>query len=145
MNDTVLAFLAVVSAVTVICILIDYKRYIIKSLADQEDRLNYYDKMFRRTDESLRCLTAEIDYHLHDGVHDCICDAAREWRDGDIYNSYFSSRGVSIPGMTEKKTMLPPGIYCRYCHMRLPPTDLTCSHCGAQVIDISATRIWSGK
>jgi hypothetical protein len=142
MNDTVLAFLAVVSAVTVICILIDYKRYIIKSLADQEDRLNYYDGTFRRIDESLRCLVTEIDYHLHDGVRDCICDAAREWRDGDISDAYMSRSRLAktVNGGTSLS-----GIICPYCHMRTAGGDLTCSHCGAQIVDTAAVKIWGGR
>jgi hypothetical protein len=142
MNDTVMAFLAVVFVVTVILLLIDYKRSTIKRLADQERRLNYHDGMFSRVDESLRCLTAEIDYHLHDGVSDTMCDAAREWRDGDISDAYVSRSRLTktLIGGTSLS-----GFPCRYCKMPINGGDLTCGHCGAMVVDRDVVRLWGGK
>jgi hypothetical protein len=114
-------------------------------LAKQKSDIAYLNNSIGWIRDEMRCLMTEIDYHLHDGAHNVLCDAARDWRDDDISRAYFSSNGRERLGMAEKTTAPPPGMYCRYCHMRLSPTDLTCSHCGAQVLDADAIRLWSGK
>jgi hypothetical protein len=90
----------------------------------------------RALQDTVRCLIAEVDYHLHGGVADTICDAAREWRDGSITRAYMmptEKGGTSLSGI------------CRYCKRPLRPGELTCDNCGAMTVSAEAVRLWSGK
>jgi len=63
-------------------------------------------------------------------------------QDEDISNAYMSK--WKTEALVRGGTSL-GGIICPYCHMRTTGGNLTCSHCGAQVVDISTITIWGGK
>ena len=108
-------------------------------LEEDGARIRDLGREVRVLHDTVRCLIAEVDYHLHDGVADTICDAARDWRDGDISGAY-----MSRSKMASVSASLPRGS-CRYCKMPLIPGEHVCKSCGALVVSEDTIWLWRGK